>query len=723
MWNKFFNLFTILTLFSLLIAPLGRASAQESGPFAKKMPLRPTGNTSASPAPSAPPALSRESATPGASDVLTITGNLVPDPSFEASYGNETIWGQESTNFGSPLCIVADCNEIGVPPPGPRTGNVWAWLGGIDFTQPGRVSPEVSQVYQDVTFPGCGGATLQFYLWIEANSGSAADDVLLVGIDGIAIFEVNATQASSYSSYKLVSLDVSKYADGGVHFLQFYSSVSDQIVSFHVDDVSLTGCPAISGNAGVAGATINYTGGSTTANGSGNYSFDVPPGWSGTVTPSRQCYKFTPANRSYNNVRTNQTAQNYTAAVGPACAAIAVRIKGVLQGGTRLVPKNNTVGLSFPVNSGPVIVNSTNGVPFVASQRVIFPKGGNNPTFFSEMMGLPANIVGARYSFPAYDNTNFNSQLRIANVGNATATVRLFIKGSEKTSGCTPSNSPFTLAKGTTIQVSCAANDGPVVLQSSGPPIIASLRVVPKSNNGSFSEIMGLPQNQVSPSYFFPWYNNVGLNTQLRVANVGAATTTVTVTIGGVVRGSCNLAPNTSCRVGFASVNTGPVRVASSGGVPIVASMRILFPKSGVAPFTGFSEVMGLPQSQLGATYHFPWHNNATLDTQLRVANLSAMPASVQVFIGGQEVAGSPFTLAAGASTSKNFAGINKGPVKVVSNRVILASLRFLFPKNSNTPTFVSEVMGLPQSRLTTSYYFPWFDNVSLDAQLRVGVP
>lgn len=713
MWNKFFNLFTILTLFSLVIAPVGRVSAQESGSVAKKMPFHQTGEQLAN---------LKESTRPGASGPQVITGNLVQDPSFEASVESETFWGQFSSNFATPLCTFSDCGG-----PGgifqPHTGNVWGWFGGINFSNPGVVNPSEDDMWQNVTFPSCGGATLEFYFRIPgAQEGADENDRFTVFIDGINVWSANATQTSIYPSYTLIRVDVSQFANGAVHLLEFYSVISDQNTNFFLDDVSLTGCPAISGNAGVAGATINYTGGSTIANGSGNYSFDVLPGWSGTVTPSRQCYQFTPANRSYNNVRTNQPAQNYTAAVGPACAAIAVRIKGVLQGGTRLVPKNNTIGLSFPVNSGPVIVNSTNGVPFVASQRVIFPKGGN-PTFFSEMMGLPANIVGARYSFPAYDNTNFNSQLRVANVGNATATVRLFIKGSEKTSGCTPSNSPFTLAKGTTIQVSCAANDGPVVLQSSGPPIIASLRVVPKSNNGSFSEIMGLPQNQVSPSYFFPWYNNVGLNTQLRVANVGAATTTVTVTIGGVVRGSCNLAPNTSCRVGFASVNTGPVQVTSSGGVPIVASMRILFPKSGVAPFTGFSEIMGLPQSQLGTTYHFPWHNNANLDTQLRVANLSAMPASVQVFIGGQEVAGSPFTLAAGASTSKNFAGINKGPVKVVSNRVILASLRFLFPKNSNTPTFVSEVMGLPQNRLTTSYYFPWFDNVSLDTQLRAGVP
>ena len=65
----------------------------------------------------------------------------------------------------------------------------------------------------------------------------------------------------------------------------------------------------ISGNAGVAGATLTYTGGSATAtaDGSGNYSFTVPSNWSGTVTPSLAGYAFTPVNIIYTNVITNQS--------------------------------------------------------------------------------------------------------------------------------------------------------------------------------------------------------------------------------------------------------------------------------------------------------------------------------------------------------------------------------------------------------------------------------
>ncbi len=70
----------------------------------------------------------------------------------------------------------------------------------------------------------------------------------------------------------------------------------------------------ISGNAGVAGATLNYTGGvPVTADGTGAYSLTVPYGWSGSVTPTRPGSTFTPASRSYVNATTDFTAQNYTA--------------------------------------------------------------------------------------------------------------------------------------------------------------------------------------------------------------------------------------------------------------------------------------------------------------------------------------------------------------------------------------------------------------------------
>lgn len=72
----------------------------------------------------------------------------------------------------------------------------------------------------------------------------------------------------------------------------------------------------ISGNAGVGGATLSYTNGTpmtTTSDTDGEYAFIVTSGWSGTVTPFKSGYTFTPKSRSYTNVQTEQTAQDYVA--------------------------------------------------------------------------------------------------------------------------------------------------------------------------------------------------------------------------------------------------------------------------------------------------------------------------------------------------------------------------------------------------------------------------
>ena len=74
--------------------------------------------------------------------------------------------------------------------------------------------------------------------------------------------------------------------------------------------------PILSGDAGIARAVLSYTDGlprNVRADGQGNYSIRVPAGWSGTVSPSRRGYTFTPAELAYSNVESDQVGQDYTA--------------------------------------------------------------------------------------------------------------------------------------------------------------------------------------------------------------------------------------------------------------------------------------------------------------------------------------------------------------------------------------------------------------------------
>jgi len=238
--------------------------------------------------------------------------------------------------------------------------------------------------------------------------------------------------------------------------------------------------------------------------------------------------------------------------------------------------------------------------------------------------------------------------------------------------------------------------------------------------NTSFSEMMAMPAIQLDTVYWLPVYNNVGLDTQLRIANVSGSPATVHVTIGGVdLAGSpFNLAVSESRRVSFPGVHNGPLKIESDQ--PVVAAERLIYKFNGVN--TSFAEMMALPSSQVSTSYWLPWYDNVVLDTQLRVANVSASPATVHVYIGGTEAPGSPFTLLAGAMTRKAYVGVNRGPLQVVSDQAVVAAERVIQKVNTVQTSF-SELMGLPASQLDTVFWLPWYNSADLDTRLRFGSP
>ena len=77
--------------------------------------------------------------------------------------------------------------------------------------------------------------------------------------------------------------------------------------------VTVSGAVKQSDGIGIPGVTLAFSngGGTITTDDNGNYSKLVTSGWSGTVTPAKDGYTFTPASRSYSNVKTDQIDQDY----------------------------------------------------------------------------------------------------------------------------------------------------------------------------------------------------------------------------------------------------------------------------------------------------------------------------------------------------------------------------------------------------------------------------
>jgi N6-adenosine-specific RNA methylase IME4 len=359
------------------------------------------------------------------------------------------------------------------------------------------------------------------------------------------------------------------------------------------------------------------------------------------------------------------------------------------------IPDHETRRQSYSnVNQGPVKIVNTEGKDIVASQRVIY--GGGS---YSEMMGLPFEQLTKEYLFPYYNNVAMDSQLRVSNVGGANTTITIYL-------GTTQIDQYTLAAGGATRKNYTGRNSGPLRVTSSASNILATIRVL--YNKSSYSELMGLPVNQLAKEYLFPYYNNVAMDSQLRVSNVGGANTTITVYLGTTQIDSYALAAGGATRKSYTGRNSGPLRVTSSAS-NILTTIRVLY--SG----NSYSELMGFPASLLSQSYWYPVYDNVAVDSQLRVSNVGSDTTHITVYAGTQQI--DSYDLAKGAATRKNYAK-NSGPLQVVSStQPILTTSRLLYGAS------YYEMTGLPESQLSTQYFFPWYNNTAMSSELRIARP
>jgi hypothetical protein len=129
----------------------------------------------------------------------------------------------------------------------------------------------------------------------------------------------------------------------------------------------------------------------------------------------------------------------------------------------------------------------------------------------SELMGFPANQLAQEYWYPVYDNAALDSQLRVSNVGGGPTTITVYL-GTQQIDS-------YSLGTGGAARKNYPHDGGPLRVVSSAQPILTTVRLL--YNTPSFSslyEMAGLPDPQLSTQYFFPWYNNTAMSSELRVA-------------------------------------------------------------------------------------------------------------------------------------------------------------------------------------------------------------
>ena len=183
--------------------------------------------------------------------------------------------------------------------------------GGFDLTGVGRLTfwARTDTPGAQVTFAIGGVGYAADYL------GNAVCNQPLHNYPDSVCPKIQQTETLN-STWTKYTINLKNFPRNLSHVVGGFGWIAKQPVTFYLDDI-IYETPAISGNVGVGRATLTYTDGvlikTATADISGNYSFTVPSGWSGTVTPFLVDYMFSPSNKPYTNVIANQTDQNYNA--------------------------------------------------------------------------------------------------------------------------------------------------------------------------------------------------------------------------------------------------------------------------------------------------------------------------------------------------------------------------------------------------------------------------
>ena len=275
---------------------------------------------------------------------------------------------------------------------------------------------------------------------------------------------------------------------------------------------------------------------------------------------------------------------------------------------------------------------------------------------------------------------------------------------------------------------------GPVVVESdNGAQIIASLYELKRAGTTGLytgqNQMMAMPVTQLSDTYVFPRYNDtlLDLDAALVFANVDNVSTNVTVTIGGVLRGTYPMNAGTSQVVSYPVVG-GPVVIASDNGADIVASMVQLRRPGNSGGWTGITQFMGVTDANISDTYVLPRYNggDATLYNSVQIANFDSINTNVSVTIAG--VLRGTYAMTAGASLNLVYAGVVGGPVVVESDNgaQIIASLYELKRAGATgLYTGQTQMMALPLAALSDTYVFPRYNDtlLDLDASLVFAVP
>ena len=196
-----------------------------------------------------------------------------------------------------------------------------SWSGTVTPQKPGFTFTPASRTYVNVlasrsseNYVGVG-AMITISGRVRTPTGFPISSVKMMGLPKAPSTNAQGAYACSVPSgwTGFVTPLKSGYAFSPTY--QAYDDVASDQVNQDYEGARaciITGYVRTATGTGVAGVVMTGLPGNPTTSSMGFYTATVPPGWSGTVTPQKTGYAFTPPLRAYTNVTSNKTNQNYT---------------------------------------------------------------------------------------------------------------------------------------------------------------------------------------------------------------------------------------------------------------------------------------------------------------------------------------------------------------------------------------------------------------------------
>jgi hypothetical protein len=226
----------------------------------------------------------------------------------QSTYGNSdgatTFWGYSD---GTALYDYTDSEP----------GSIDGCHGLRDFVESRGYAVQSSGNFNQCIYPY--GSNTKGFTFANFKAEIDAGRPVLIQVEGHTMlgFGYNDSGSTIYIHDTWDYLDHTMTWGGSYSGMKHYGVTVCKLAAVSTPTISGT---IVVGGSPLAGVVMSGLAGSPTTNASGFYTAAVANNWSGTVVPTLASYVFSPVNRVYTNVTSNQTDQNYTAALPPALA-------------------------------------------------------------------------------------------------------------------------------------------------------------------------------------------------------------------------------------------------------------------------------------------------------------------------------------------------------------------------------------------------------------------